>query len=89
MVTRQGPTGSWWGPVHGFRVARHLDGAIYEVRVDADRQDFRVLFAPVGRQGQVLLALEAISKKSQKTPRSTIRLARRRLADWGSRAGST
>src|SRR6266511_4654188 len=66
----------------GTRAARHLRSDIYEVRADGDRQTYRILFAPEGRRSQVLLALEAFSKKTQKTPPEKIRLAERRLADW-------
>lgn len=41
--------------------------AVCEVRADYDRATYRVLFAPVGRRGQVLLALEALKKQTQKT----------------------
>lgn len=71
----------------GLRAARHLADAIWEVRIDGDRVIYRVLFAPEGSRGQVLLALEAFSKKTQKTPPATIRLAQRRLADWRARGG--
>jgi phage-related protein len=71
--------------VSGLPVARHLRGDIYEVRASGDRQAFRVLFANEGRQGQVLLALEAFSKKSQRTPAPQLDLADRRLADWRAR----
>jgi hypothetical protein len=32
------------------------------------RPFFRILFAPEGRYGQVLLALEGLAKKTRKTP---------------------
>jgi phage-related protein len=70
---------------NGLGVARHLKEDIYEVRADGDKQVFRVLFATEGQKGRVLLALEAFSKKSQKTPLATIELAEKRLADWRSR----
>jgi phage-related protein len=66
----------------GLVGARHLRGEIYEVRADGERQTFRILFAPEGRRGQVLLALEGFSKKTQKTPPEKITLAERRLTDW-------
>lgn len=66
----------------GLAAARHLRGDIYEVRADGDRQTYRILFAPEGRRSQVLLALEAFSKKTQKTPPDKLRLAERRLAEW-------
>lgn len=66
----------------GLRAARHLDGDIWEVRVDGDRVIYRVLFAEEGSRGRILLALEAFNKKTQKTPPQAITLAKRRLADW-------
>ena len=66
----------------GVSAARHLRGDLYEVRADGDRQAYRLLFAPEGRQGQILLALEGFSKKTQKTPIAKIQLAEKRLADW-------
>ena len=72
-------------PREGLRFARHLRGDIWEVRVQAERKAYRVLFSPEGRSQQVLLALEAFAKKTQKTPTRTIELAERRLSDWRSR----
>jgi len=66
----------------GLRVARHLESDIWEVRVDGDRVIYRILFAPEGARGQILLALEGIKKKTRRTPPATIALAKRRLADW-------
>jgi phage-related protein len=71
--------------VEGLRFARHLRGDIWEVRVQAENNAFRVLFSPEGRSQQVFLALEAFTKKTQKTPTRTIQLAERRLSDWRSR----
>lgn len=67
---------------HGNSVARHLDGEIWEVRADGDRAIYRVLFANVGSKGRILLALDAFSKKTQKTPPAKIALAKKRLRDW-------
>jgi phage-related protein len=66
----------------GLRAARHLDGDIWEVRVGGDRVIYRILFAEEGSRGQILLALDVFNKKTQKTPRATIELAKKRLADW-------
>jgi phage-related protein len=66
----------------GLQAARHLDGEIYEVRADGKGVIYRVLFAPQGKHKQVFLSLEALKKKTQKTPPQTIRLAKRRLLDW-------
>jgi phage-related protein len=69
----------------GLVEARHLRGEIYEVRADSGSSSYRVLFALEGRRGQILLALEAFQKKSQKTPTRIVELAERRLQDWRSR----
>lgn len=69
----------------GLTVARQLRGELYEVRASGERQAFRVLFAGEGRRGQVLLALEAFSKKSQRTPTARIEVAEGRLSDWRAR----
>lgn len=69
----------------GLIAAPHLRGELYEVRADGQTQNFRILFAPEGQHGQIFLALEGFSKKSQKTPQHEIDLALRRLADWRSR----
>ncbi|MBI3969967.1 MAG: type II toxin-antitoxin system RelE/ParE family toxin [Chloroflexi bacterium] len=72
----------------GLRTARHVRGDIYEVRAWGEHQTFRILFAPEGRYGQVLLALEGFSKKTQKTPKEVIELAQTRLRDWRARGAS-
>lgn len=69
----------------GRSAARQLRGEIWEVRAFIDTKGYRVLFANEGKKGRVLLALEAYSKKSQKTPDRVLVLAERRLADWRSR----
>lgn len=73
----------------GLGVARHLRGDIYEVRADGDRTSYRVLFAIEGRRGNVLLALEAFRKTTQRTPPRLIALAERRVADWRMRSSSS
>ena len=70
----------------GIRSARHVEGEIFEVRAYGDKQTFRVLFAQEGERDQVLLALEAFSKKQERLSRETIELAKRRLADWRARS---
>lgn len=66
----------------GLTAARHLEGEIWEVRVDGLRAIYRILFAPRGAKGQILLSLEAFKKKTRRTPRGRIELAKRRLRDW-------
>ncbi|MGH2556848.1 MAG: type II toxin-antitoxin system RelE/ParE family toxin, partial [Actinomycetota bacterium] len=67
---------------NGLKAAKHIRGPIYEVLADGERATFRILFALVGRRQNVMLALEAFSKKSQKTPLPELQLAERRLSDW-------
>ena len=66
----------------GLNEARHLRGDIYEVRASGDKATYRVLFATEGRYSQVLLSLEAFSKKTPKTPLGSMSLAEKRLKDW-------
>jgi phage-related protein len=68
--------------INGLTVVRHLRGEIYEVRATGARAAYRVLFATEGAKSQVLLAVSAFTKTTQKTPLREIRLAERRLADW-------
>jgi phage-related protein len=71
--------------LEGLRASRHLRGDLYEIRAEGDRVTYRILFAPEGAHGQVLLALEAFGKKTPKTPPQAIALAERRLKDWRAR----
>jgi len=71
---------------HGIRAsARHLRGPLFELRANGPDESYRLIFAQEGRKGRVLLALVVLSKKTQKTPESDLRLAERRLADWRTR----
>jgi phage-related protein len=70
---------------HGLSAAKHLGDEIWEIKAQGRHESFRVLFAPEGEHGQVLLALVGFSKKTRKTPPDLIRLAKRRLRDWRSR----
>jgi phage-related protein len=75
--------------VEGLVAARYLRGEVREVRTEGAAQSFCVLFATEGRRGQVLLALQGFSKKTQRTPPEEIALAEQRLADWRGRARRT
>ncbi len=66
-------------------LVKHLRGDILELRVQARDQTYRLLFAEEGYYGQVLLALELFSKKTQRVPRDKIKLAEDRLRDWRER----
>jgi phage-related protein len=72
----------------GLVAARHLEADIWEVRVAGDRVIYRILFAEEGSRGRVLLALEGFKKKTPKTPRATIELAKRRLSEWRRRGAA-
>lgn len=67
---------------NGPRASRHLRGEISEVRAEGVTDDYRILYASQGRRSQVLLALVAVTKHTQKTPDQDIELAERRLRDW-------
>ena len=69
---------------NGLVAARHLRGEVYEVRAEAERQAFRVLFAQ--ETSFILLSLSGFQKKRQRTPPDEIALAATRLADWRRRA---
>jgi phage-related protein len=73
----------------GVTAAKHVEGELYEVKAEGERQTFRVLFAQEGEHDQVLLALVGLSKKQQKLPRDAVELAKRRLRDWRSRGRKT
>jgi len=70
---------------NGLHVARHLRGDLHEVRVSGARP-YRVVFAVEGRHSQVLIALHAFTKSTQRTPQQHLRLAEQRLADWRRRS---
>ena len=67
----------------GLEAARHLRGEVYEVRADAGRRAFRLLFAQETKF--ILLALSAYAKTTQKTPARELELAETRLRDWRKR----
>ena len=73
---------------HGKKVARHIRGDLYEVRTIYNTNAYRILFACQGRFDQILLSLEGFQKKTQSTPKRSIKLAEQRLADW-KRRGNT
>ena len=69
--------------IYGLGWARHLRGDIYEVRVEAARRRFRVLFAQETKF--ILLSLSGFPKSTKKTPPAELDLAETRLADWRAR----
>jgi phage-related protein len=67
---------------HGKSVARHLHEDIYEVRAIYNTKAYRILFACEWHFNHILLSLEGFQKKTQQTPKTNIKLAEQRLADW-------
>lgn len=65
----------------GESMARHIEGKIWELRPDR----YRVLY--FAARGQRFVFLRAFMKKTQKTPKSHIEMARRRMADYEARHG--
>jgi phage-related protein len=72
----------------GLIAARHLRGAIYELRADAPTRSFRLLFSAEGSYSQVLLSLSVFEKRTQKTPRRELELADGRPRDWRDRGAA-
>ena len=60
-------------------LARPVDGGIWEFRVTGRDGIARSLYAAAS--GQTLLVLRTFVKKTQKTPRGEIEIAKRRLAE--------
>jgi len=60
--------------------AQHLEGKIWELRIDGRPNSYRVLYAAV--PGRKFMLLHVFAKKSQKTPPREIDAARRRFADY-------
>ena len=69
----------------GIEHARHVRGDVYEVRAEAARRAFRILFAEETKF--ILLALSGFSKTTRKTPRRELDLAETRLKEWRERGG--
>jgi phage-related protein len=71
----------------GLTAARHLVEDIYEVEAHGVDHSYRLLFSSEGKKGRILLAMVLLEKKTQKTPKSVIELAKRRRDDWRRRGG--
>jgi phage-related protein len=74
--------------IHGQSVARHLHQDIYEVRITHNTKAYRILFACEGHFNHILLSLEGFQKKTQQTPKNSIKLAEQRLANWRQRGNA-
>lgn len=62
-----------------------VKGDLLELRTRVGNNPYRLIYAREGKSGQILLALHAIHKKTNKLPKQTIQTAEDRLADWRSR----
>jgi phage-related protein len=71
----------------GEPLVRHLDGKVWELRRESDRNVYRLLYAYISRRR--ILFLHGFQKKTQKTPRREIQLAQQRLARFLTREGSS
>jgi len=67
-----------YGPALRMPHARHLQGKLWELRVDGRPNSFRILYATISNRRFILLHIFA--KKSDKTPPREIAIATRRLA---------
>jgi phage-related protein len=67
----------------GMPLVRKLEEELWEMRSTLDNRIARVLFTV---QGVVLVPLHGVIKKSQKTPKEDLDLARRRLRELKQRA---
>ena len=66
----------------GMPLVRHLAGPIWEVRTILERGKVRVLFAV---DDDEMIILNGFIKKSLKTPKRELELAKRRLSIWQKR----
>jgi phage-related protein len=66
-------------------LARHIEGRIWELRRESAGNIYRLLYTLL--PGKRILILHGFHKKTQKTPRGEIEMARRRLDDFLRRSG--
>lgn len=70
------------------REDEHVKGRIRAIRTTFEGCEYRALYALTGAHDEVLLCVHALNKKRAKLPRSVIKLAEQRLADWEARGGA-
>lgn len=64
----------------GLPLVRPIEDKLYEIRVQVKRNRSRILYVAI--KGQRFLFLHGFTKKTPRTPREDIDLAKRRFADW-------
>src|SRR5689334_10750511 len=69
-----------YGPALKMPHAQHLEGKIWELRIDGRPNSYRVFYAAV--PGHKFILLHMFAKKSQKTPPREIETAQRRLREY-------
>lgn len=69
----------------GEPLVRHLEGKIWELRRESRGHIYRLLYCFLS--GQRILLLHGFQKKTQRTPRSDIDIANRRLESFVQREG--
>ena len=68
-----------YGPALKTPHARHLQGKVWELRIDGRPNSYRVLYA--AGPGHKFVLLHVFAKKTEKTPGREIETAQRRLTD--------
>lgn len=66
-------------------LVRHIEGRLWELRRESNTNIYRLLYVTL--PGRRILVVHGFQKKTQRTPRSEIELAQRRLADFLQREG--
>jgi phage-related protein len=69
----------------GLKAAKHLQKGLYQVYAETGLKSLRLIFAPEGKRGTILLAIHIYDKNTDKMPRQIVELALARLADWKQR----
>jgi phage-related protein len=69
-----------YGPALKMPHVRHLQGKVWELRIDGRPNSYRVLYAAV--PGRKFVLLHIFAKKTEKTPERELTTAINRLADY-------
>jgi len=70
----------------GMPYAEHVEGELWELRARLSNNRYRIIYFL--NTGQVFIMLHAFVKKTQKIPKSEIKIANKRLRDYISRRRS-
>src|SRR5512138_1396074 len=75
------------GPMLRMPHARHIQGKLWELRIDGRPNSYRVLYAAL--PGRLFLLLHIFAKKTDKTPVQEIAVAENRLASYRERTNAS